>query len=115
MYSDKETALEALKHCINLDDPFSDLNCGAGCPLWKQCTGTDVDVILSDLLHVLLSMNISPDRTDKVFAAIPRCCSENLCNHTCPYWQDCRGEEITLLFRDIYSILKEAGAYEKTL
>ena len=111
MYSTKEKALEALKHCVSLDDPFSDCNCGAGCPLWNQCTGTDLDVILCDLFEVLLSLNIPPVFTDHLFYAIPRCCTQ-MCGPYCHYWKDCQGENITVLFRDIYRLLKEYGAYE---
>lgn len=96
MFSSKSVALEALTHCINLSDPFADLNCGAGCPLWRDCTGQDIDVILSDLRDILLSLR--DPSADPLISRIQ------------PMIDDVEADP-TPLFTDIYAYLKEAGAY----
>ena len=115
MYSaTKEIALEALKHCIHLDDPFCELNCGSGCPLWKQCSFTSLEVILTDLCSIILSHNIPAERYKKIIAGI-QCCVEyeQSCDTRCPYWTICEGEQLQYLFRDIYDLLNEYGLYLK--
>lgn len=109
----KDVALEALTHCVALYNPFGSVNCGAGCPLWKQCTGTDLHVILSRLEQIILDLNLS---ADKILSGIRHCIDEaNLCNDTCPYWTVCRQDDVTFLFRDIYYLLTENRAYEKAI
>ena len=111
MYSTKEKALEALKHCINLGDPFNNNNCGAGCPLWNQCTGQDLDVILSDLYEVMLDIGFPAERTEKIYDAVTRCRCIDMCDG-CPYFSRCEGTDQTYLFQDIYDLLNESGVYE---
>ena len=108
MYSSKEKALEALNHCIHLDDPFHPDICGASCPLWRQCTGTSQYVILSDLRDVIYDIGFHFEQTEKICSTITRCMDMNnaLCDSSCPYWDGCRGDNNTQLFRDIHELLK---------
>lgn len=114
MKTEKQITLEALRHCVGLDNPFAPVNCGEKCPLWKSCTGgTDLVVILKRLHKLIDEMKIPVDQTAKIFSGIMHCNTNfDLCNKACAYWKECRGEQMNLLFRDIYVLLTQYGAYD---
>ena len=108
---DPKNLLKAMDLCSAVNDS-SESRCDE-CPLNGLCDPCEFPEYLQTILRT-----VAPDHERSLeFCEILDLCleeDEDVCRTACPYYDRCENEITWILFHDVYTFLKEVGAYDQS-